>query len=851
MLASGFAGLGYQLVWTQQCSLWLGHESAAVLAVVAAFFGGSSLGAFWFGPRIEASRHPTRWYAGSELIIGLWAPVLVWLVPRYGGLALAVTGLEPSWLWQWSVAFFATFLLLLPATSAMGATLPAMERITSGLVQERRSVALLYATNTLGAVLGVLVTAGYMIARLGLATTSLVCATLNLMCAGAAFLAFPTDVEPLPSNPGPSARTTRVIAILASTGLLGIGYEVLVVRVLSQVTENTVYTFAALLAIYLLGSAGGAAIYERWLFRRYRRRSLGDWLLGALAIACLLGNFSLWSADATLSAARSALGAGAARGALAEVFPALLAFALPTLVMGASFSHWCARAKAAGLSFGIAVGWNTLGAALAPASFGVVLAPLLGPKLSLALIPIGYLALCSRRFLAQPLVLVPAAGGLLSVLLSPPLAFVELPDGSRIVRYEDGPTAAVSVVEDGAGVLRLRINNRAQEGSSATQRVDGRQAFLPLLLHPAPERALFLGLGTGVTASLAARDPTLRVDAVELLPEVIRAAELFAPSVEGGAAWPRLRLHRADARRYVRASNERFDLIVADNFHPARSGSGSLYTVEHFQAIRRRLAHGGLFCQWLPLHQLDRETLRSIVASFMAAYPAGSALIASGSLETPVLGLVGGNDDARFDAGRLRERRSRVALPQLLSGIGLEDELAVLGSFVAGPSSLRRFAGNAPLNTDDYPIVTYTAPAVTYSPDSTAAERFVALLRELSLTPRELLGPGADAAFSKRLAAYWAARNLFIESGRDVRPSNDAGVMLAQVREPLLAVLRLSPDFRPAYDPLLAMAAALARSNVTDARLLLGELDALQPARRDAAQLLAALSSRAGPPTEP
>ena len=42
--------------------------------------------------------------------------------------------------------------------------------------------------------------------------------------------------------------------------MLGIGYEVLVVRVLSQVTENTVYTFATLLAIYLLGTALGAVV---------------------------------------------------------------------------------------------------------------------------------------------------------------------------------------------------------------------------------------------------------------------------------------------------------------------------------------------------------------------------------------------------------------------------------------------------------------------------------------------------------------------------------------------------------------------------------------------------------------
>ena len=39
--------------------------------------------------------------------------------------------------------------------------------------------------------------------------------------------------------------------------LLGIGYEVLVVRVLSEVAENTVYTFAMLLAVYLIGTAIG------------------------------------------------------------------------------------------------------------------------------------------------------------------------------------------------------------------------------------------------------------------------------------------------------------------------------------------------------------------------------------------------------------------------------------------------------------------------------------------------------------------------------------------------------------------------------------------------------------------
>ena len=62
MVASGFAALGYQIVWTQQTALWLGHESAAVLAVVAAFFGGLALGALALGARRSQSRAPARWY---------------------------------------------------------------------------------------------------------------------------------------------------------------------------------------------------------------------------------------------------------------------------------------------------------------------------------------------------------------------------------------------------------------------------------------------------------------------------------------------------------------------------------------------------------------------------------------------------------------------------------------------------------------------------------------------------------------------------------------------------------------------------------------------------------------------
>jgi spermidine synthase len=267
--------------------------------------------------------------------------------------------------------------------------------------------------------------------------------------------------------------------------------------------------------------------------------------------------------------------------------------------------------------------------------------------------------------------------------------------------------------------------------------------------------------------------------------------------------------------------------------------------VEHFKAVRDRLAAGGLFCQWLPLHQLDLETLRSIVRAFLTAYPGGWGILATNSLDTPVLGLVGRGDGDRFDAGQLRQRMAGVAMPRSPVEFGITDELALLGSFIAGPRALARFAGDAPLNTDDHPVVAYRAPRITYVPDSLPRDRLIALLREVEISPDELVAAPHDSAWPPRLAAYWAARNRFIEAGRDVQPTSDVRRMLAQVREPLLSVLHISPEFRPAYDPLLRMATALGRIDVAEARALLTELQQIQPSRPDAAQALRDLAEAA------
>jgi spermidine synthase len=803
MVASGFAGLGYQIVWTQQSSLWLGHESAGVLAVVAGFFGGLACGALLLGPRIQRSAKPARWYAASEAIIGVWGLALALLFDPVSGWLLNLIGPQPSAAWHWLVAFCGTFLLLLPATASMGATLPAMQRVFG-------SVPALYAANTFGAVLGVLGAAFWLVPEFGLVRTATTCVALNLLCAVLALKLFDEAMPGTEHVEQDGAR--RVQMLLAATGLLGIGYEVLVVRVLRQVAENTVYTFAILLAVYLVGTALGAAVW---------RGRNSDTLLRALGVACLLGAISLAVATPIKEVLLHAMGMSMRSALFAEVTLALLAFLLPTIVMGAVFSHLCTRADELGVSFGQAIGINTVGAALAPFVFGVVLVTSVGSRLSLLIVAAGYLLLASPRAWVAPTQWLAVAAAATFAFWAPSLIIVDVPEGGRIVSYAEGAMASVSVIEDATNVATLHIDNRQQEGSSATRFADARQAWLPILLHPAPHRALFLGLGTGVTARSATADPGLQVDAVELLPEVINASQYFANGEP-------LHVMAADARRFVRASHERYDVIVADNFHPARSGSGALYTVEHFRAVRERLEDDGLFCQWLPLHQLDLDTMRSIVRSFIAVYPRGYAILATNSLDTPVVGLVARRDDDRFDLAQVRARLASTTVAQTSADLAIGDELALLGTFIADSHALERFAGNAPINTDDRPVVAYRAPRLVYAADSLPRDRLLDLLKQLAIAPGELVD-SADAGWSARMSAYWSARNRFIEVGRDVAPTTDVEQMLAQVREGLLGVLRISPDFRPASEPLLKMAAALNDRDPAAAHALLTELARVQP----------------------
>jgi spermidine synthase len=304
-------------------------------------------------------------------------------------------------------------------------------------------------------------------------------------------------------------------------------------------------------------------------------------------------------------------------------------------------------------------------------------------------------------------------------------------------------------------------------------------------------------------------------------------------------------LIKADARRYVQAKPGPYDVIVADLFHPARDGAGSLYTLEHFRAIRALLRPGGVFCQWLPLYQLDLETLRLVTRTFLAAFPEGQAFLAHYSLKAPIVGLVGRSEAAGYPPDWLTERLRDPKLGEALKRVRLYDEFSLLGAYLAGAVELRAFAGPGPLNTDNHPLVTFRAPEFVYGTPEPADRRLFQLVRSFHPQPAELLTPPPDAAQRdrhRRLADYWTARNRFIETGLGVRETDDLRELLARVREPLLDIVRLSRDFEAAYNPLLGLAQGLYRIDPGQGERLLRDLEEANPHRDEARRMRQRLS---------
>ena len=318
---SGLAGLVYEIAWTRLLTLHLGHTTAAVSTVTAAFMGGLGVGGA-LGGRIASRlsrRQALRGYVLLELVVALMAL----------SIAAGVTGLTPLFAWAYgedgSGPFFSiariawTFALLLVPGVALGATFPMAVRVAvDSPARPGGAAGRLYGANTAGAAIGSLAAGFFFVPVLGLMGTTLAgvvasagSIALALSIPGQNAVDVPTEATPTTARvkrrdarhyrprhaPAEVANAeksdagrhqyTLAAAVLVLTGFATFVYEVVWTRVLAMVVGPSIYAVAATLTSFItglaLGSFVGASVAER---TRHTAAALALTLAATAAVAC-------------------------------------------------------------------------------------------------------------------------------------------------------------------------------------------------------------------------------------------------------------------------------------------------------------------------------------------------------------------------------------------------------------------------------------------------------------------------------------------------------------------------------------------------------------------------------------
>ena len=189
----------YQVAWMRDLRLIFGFSTAASAAVVAIFMGGLGAGSWWLGRKADETAHPLAFYGRLELAVAGSAavtPLLILLV-RQGYIALGGTltlGLVGG-----TVArlLFSAIVLCVP-TMLMGGTLPAATRaVETDDDSARRYLALLYGSNTIGAVTGAVLSTFLLLETFGTRLTLWLACAVNALV-GLAAVRLSRRVAPAP-----------------------------------------------------------------------------------------------------------------------------------------------------------------------------------------------------------------------------------------------------------------------------------------------------------------------------------------------------------------------------------------------------------------------------------------------------------------------------------------------------------------------------------------------------------------------------------------------------------------------------------------------------------------------------
>ncbi len=789
-MLSGSAGLVYQVLWMRSLGLFLGSDLYGVPITLGTFMGGLALGSLIGGRIGDRTSMPLLWYGLAELGIGVFAlmfqPILSFLTPFF---QTAAFGPETyPYTYQLIRTAVSGAVLLVP-TTMMGATLPLVMR---HFIHRRETLggtaAYFYAVNTLGALVGTLVSGFALLPYLGMNRSTLCTAAVNLtigaLCTGISFRSRLTPPPPeaavreLDTIPELGVHRRRQIAKAAWVAVFVCGtgsfaLEVVWTRILVMSFSATVYAFSSMLACFLLGIVAGSFWVSRIVdehpnpIRLFANLALG--VSGSVLVLALLIN-AIPPLFAQILASTSQLLPNTQALAGSTLLVSLLLLVIPTTLIGATFPValrvYTTNVRHIASSTGTLYFANTAGAIAGSLLAAFVAIPAVGERNSV--IGIGLLFACAGLYLrfredpkqpfADPLLRGAVVGLTVLAAIGASLPYrvalnfnQHLEPGTEIVYHGDGVQNTIDVVRSPSGITSLVIGGNVEANNDYIQlRHFILKAHLPLMFVEKPRNALVIGLGMGITLHSLSKHPGIEeIDVIELSPE-IRAAQVALKEVNGDIlSNPAIRVRIDDGRRYLSATDVHYDLITADPIHPKVSRVGYLYTQEYYQAIRERLNDGGIVCQWLPLYQISPTRVRSALKTFFAVFPNATIwYVRNHAL------LIARKDALQADFAAMQQRFADPAVAADLASIDIDSVEQLLSLMILGPEEIAKFVEaelGVPLNTDDYPYLEYFVPGDLYVGIDKNVEALTAQEGDPAQTVRGV--PGASAEKIRALAA--------------------------------------------------------------------------------------------------
>ncbi len=426
----------------------------------------------------------------------------------------------------------------------------------------------------------------------------------------------PAAVDPVAVTQIPLVRPAALYGLVFFAGIGTMATEMCASRLLAPYFGSSTMIWANIIGLILIALSLGYVIGGRLADRWPSPRLLGFIVLGGAILTAIIPFVARPFLNVTINGIDSV-----STGAVLGSFFACVILFVPSVLLLGMVTPFAIRlgirdvdkaGSTAGRIFALSTAGSLVGTFLPP----LVTIPLLGTQRTLigaaAIIAAAACLLLGWRWLIVPVVL----AGLMAI---PPGAvkataglIYEKESRYQFVQVVQRDEAHLLYLNEGFAVHSLWRPNTVLTGGEWDMFLT-----VPPLMERPVKRIAILGNAGGTTArSFGVYYPDVSIDGVEIDPEVNAVAKKFFGATDN----PRLSVVTADARPFLQAAKEKYDLIFIDAYRQPYVPF-YLATADFFKLCRDHLAPDGIVALNVSTVPGDDRLSRSVSGTLATQFP--------------------------------------------------------------------------------------------------------------------------------------------------------------------------------------------------------------------------------------